>query len=274
MIILQHAPNRHLTPKQDGKRMSKDNIKAGPALSAIRDENRNVNDRQTISHRSHNRFPTSHAASQGPVWGQFNQNLPMCGSDIEMRNVPSVFPTQTHSDREQQRGNSDRKGPSTAVPGAEGVASKKDGTHGTTPQLPEVDFHHNEGESSTKVRMSQLQVNVSTNDPNVRRNSENIAPLAGSMSFVPGHRSAMNSLDKIETECYNALGEDLGIFNVDPDIMGLDGDIPGGLINLESPVAKRKRPDMVEGDCERSLSSKMMRGAIPETVVQTPHLRD
>jgi hypothetical protein len=74
----------------------------------------------------------------------------------------------------------------------------------------------------------------------------------------------MSSMERVETQLFSALGEELNSFN---ESMAATADIgmASGLDDPDSPLAKRKRQGSLGGDRGKSPNSKLMKDESIET---------
>ncbi|KAH7138509.1 hypothetical protein B0J11DRAFT_587874 [Dendryphion nanum] len=287
---LQYVSDRLMSAKQnDGRRKHKDGkyLPMRSSQSVSGKENTIPSEqRMPPPYSFDTRYPTPHPALQGPVWGHFSQkmSLSFSDSDIEMRNASSALSSLTRNEKEQQQqqqpvSTSVRKSPAPVLAVSGNVKSRKEGLELGTPGLSDFQIRHDQSLWPTpKMQQDKPQSQKTPfNSPATEGVHSSFGARSGmgtglvaepKTTFVPGHRSAMNSLEKIEAECYHALGEDLGIFETESGGGGmgmgteLGGEMrtyDGGLEEFESSVTKRKRQGTIGGERGRSPIAKMVR---------------
>lgn len=151
----------------------------------------------------------------------------------------------------------------TYIPtGKGGIKSRKEGLGIGSPAPAHQDVRHDQ---SLLLSLSAPRENIGPPD-NQKVHVLNDAPTPFDsilnsdkpIPFVLGHRSRMNSMERVETQLFSALGEELNSFNENVATT-VDCGMPSGFEDLDSPLAKRKRQGSLGGERGKSPNPKIMK---------------
>lgn len=247
--------------------------------SVQRKENRNPSENRVATPHPFGRMPTPQNYMQSPVWGPSHLNGAPWESDTDMRDPSSLFSSLIRLEKRPQQTVLGKTSP-TLVPTANGnVKSKKEGRGMDVPANVGLSVRHDQSLLPPSAGTKQApELNISPqNTPEVKRSPhahiEETSNLNEPKFFVPGHRSGMSSMERVETQLYSALGEELNSFNEHVASANLGCETLSGLEVFESPLMKRKRGTTSGGDRGRSPNTKLLREENADTGPHQPEMR-
>ncbi|KAF2268301.1 hypothetical protein CC78DRAFT_613494 [Lojkania enalia] len=210
-----------------------------------------------------NRVPTPHPFAQGLVPGYSSSKYFIDGSDIEMRDPSSLFSSASRFDRGPQFSAAGKSSPIPLPTSGGSVKSRKEGLGVGSPLGAENEVRHDKSllpafETPIQNQNKAPQNTPMTTSPEVTRIESIINPDEGKQ-FVPGHRSGMESLDRISQQLFSALGDGTSSFDTQIGSTTIDSGLLPGLEDFESPVMKRKRQGTIGGERGKSPEKKIPR---------------
>ncbi|KAF2276972.1 uncharacterized protein EI97DRAFT_489528 [Westerdykella ornata] len=204
--------------------------------------------------RGHGSYPagshvsTTHPFVQRHLWESSNLTDDAWATDVDMRDAPTMFTNTARLQNSLQQPTSAGIHSPVPPPSAHGsIKSRKEGMRMESPAAVPETAPHDQGLVPT--------LDETTNSPSGEEAVMPRAPAPTPASFAQtDSTSAMAELERVESELFTALGEELNSFNKENAsplaTAATDVDILPGLEDFNSPPAKRRRPDVFGGESE------------------------
>lgn len=271
---LRNASNKP-SPIQPGNRRSSKEEWKSPltthSLSTKGKENRNPSGNHDLTpYPFEGRMPTPHPHLQGPVWGSSNRHDISFGSDVSMRNPSLLFSNQPCFDKVTKQWAETKNSPALTPASTGNIKSRKEGISFGSPAATDLDVRHDKSLLPTvdAAKQSPAKEGHTTSDrlttmsPQAR--IEEILIIDEPKPFVPGHRSGMSSIERVEKTLFSALGEEFS-FNENMASTAVGNGALSGLEDFDSPLVKRKRQGTLGGERGRSPDTKILREEAADT---------
>lgn len=198
-------------------------------------------------------LPTPHPFLHGPVWGP-SYHCASWDLDVDVHDT-SMFPDISRMDKGLQQAIVGRHSPAITPLASGNIKSRKEGMSICTPAATKSPARHNQNLVLNLDQSKTLQP-LELAAPNASPQARTINNIKASNEptlFTPGHRSGLSSMERVESQLYSALGEELK--NLEHNALANEG-VLFDFKKFRSPQAKRKRLATLGGE----------RGSSPDTV--------
>ncbi|KAF2751182.1 hypothetical protein M011DRAFT_483142 [Sporormia fimetaria CBS 119925] len=213
------------------------------------------------------RLPTPHSFPHGPRWSPQDTKRLSWEAEVDMHEEPTMFSSMSRlcNGDEQRTG----KGSPVPVPSAHGsVRSRKENMNAGSPATTStLGSRHDKSllpqlsntQQLSGAELAQQNMSAAEPSPHALLDADTMMTPNEPKSFMPGHRRGMSSMERVETELFSALGEELSGFPHTLDTAVEDTSGLAGLSDFDTTVPKRKRSGSTEEGVLQSPLAKMMR---------------